>query len=44
MINLPDKRIAERTSELLLLGSYTESGLVRLLSPAQEATPGDVIG
>ncbi|GAA3293473.1 tRNA-binding protein [Streptomyces cinereospinus] len=44
VINLPDKRIAGRTSEFLLLGSYTADGLVHLLSPAPEATPGDVVG
>ncbi len=44
VINLPAKRIAGRPSEFLLLGSYTEDGLVHLLSPEQTATPGDVIG
>lgn len=44
VINLPDKRIAGRASEFLLLGSYTDEGLVHLLSPAPEATPGDTVG
>ncbi|MFI9566073.1 tRNA-binding protein [Streptomyces rishiriensis] len=44
VVNLPDKRIAGRTSEFLLLGSYAADGLVHLLAPATESAPGDVVG
>ncbi|MCJ1681161.1 tRNA-binding protein [Streptomyces sp. APSN-46.1] len=44
VVNLGKKRIAGFTSECLLLGSYDTEGVVQLLSPAPESSPGDVVG
>lgn len=43
VVNFPPKRIAGFVSEVLVLGAYTEAGVV-LLQPERAAPPGSRIG
>jgi tRNA-binding protein len=44
VVNFPPKRIGPFTSEVLVLGAYTEGGHVVLLRPDDEVSPGARIG
>jgi tRNA-binding protein len=44
VVNFPPKRIGPFTSEVLVLGAYTETGEVILLRPDEAVSPGSRIG
>jgi tRNA-binding protein len=44
VVNFPPKRIGPFTSEVLVMGAYTEGGEVVLLRPDVEVSPGARIG
>jgi tRNA-binding protein len=44
VVNFPPKRIGSFTSEVLVMGAYTDSGEVVLLRPDDAVSPGARIG
>jgi tRNA-binding protein len=44
VVNFPPKQIGPVRSECLVLGTYTEDGVVLLLAPEPEAALGDRVG
>lgn len=43
VVNFPPRNIAGFLSEVLVLGTYSEGGVV-LISPAKKVKPGDILG
>lgn len=44
VVNFPPKQIGPVRSECLVMGTYTDDGLVLLLNPEPGAVPGDRVG
>jgi tRNA-binding protein len=44
VVNFPPRQIGPVRSEVLVLGTYTADGVVRLLSPEPDAALGDRVG
>lgn len=44
VVNFPPKQIGPVRSECLVLGTYTDDGVVLLLNPEPDARPGDRVG
>jgi len=44
VVNFPPKQIGPVRSECLVMGTYTSDGVVLLLNPERDATPGDRVG
>jgi tRNA-binding protein len=44
VVNFPPKQIGPVRSECLVMGTYTDGGVVLLLNPEADAAPGDRVG